>query len=83
MLQTYSNYFLVNSDSVLHVIRNSGHDYNDFGRYQDCVELHKMNYYLVSVLDKFPVPMSMGLCLPRVCSIEDVENFKPFLLKGV
>jgi len=56
----------------LHMIRSSGHDYNDFGRYRDCSTKHKMNYYLVSVLDKFPVPMGVGLCLPEQCSLEDV-----------
>ena len=42
-----------------------------------------MNYYLVSVLDKFPVPMAVGLCLPKECTLEDVEGFKPTLLKGI
>jgi hypothetical protein len=63
---------MTNSDMVLHMIRSSGHDYNDFGRYRDCSTKHKMNYYLVSVLDKFPVPMGVGLCLPEQCSLEDV-----------
>ena len=42
-----------------------------------------MNYYLVSVLEKFPVPLAVGICLPSVCSLKDVEEFKPFLLQGV
>jgi len=42
-----------------------------------------MNYYLVSILDKFPVPLAIGLCLPQDCSIEDVEGFKPTLLKTI
>jgi hypothetical protein len=83
LLQTYSNYFLVNSESVIHVLRNSGHDYNDFGRYSDCVNLHGMNYFLVAVLEKFPVPLAVGLCLPSICTLGEVEEFKPFFLHGI
>jgi len=72
LLQTYSNYFLVNSDSVLRILRNSGHDYNDFGRYSDCVNIHGMNYFLISILEKFPVPLAVGLCLPSVCTLSDM-----------
>lgn len=42
-----------------------------------------MNYYLVTVLDKFPIPMAIGLCLPKECTLADVEGFKPTLLKGI
>lgn len=42
-----------------------------------------MNYYLVSVLDKFPVPMAVGLCLPEQCQLSEVEKFKPTLLKVI
>ena len=40
VLQHLSNYFLTDSDTLMHIIRNSGHDYNDFGRYRDCHETH-------------------------------------------
>ena len=33
LLREYSNGFMTHSDPVLHVIRNSGKDYNDYGRY--------------------------------------------------
>jgi hypothetical protein len=73
---------MTNSDQLLHVVRNSGHDYNDFGKYNDCHRgKHSMNYYLVSVLDKFPVPLAVGLCLPAECSLEDVRGFAPTLMK--
>lgn len=68
---------------MLHIIRNSGHDYNDFGRYRDCRTVHHMNYFLVSILDKFPVPMAVGLCLPEECALADVDNFKPTLLRAI
>ena len=42
-----------------------------------------MNYFLVSILDKFPVPMAVGLCLPQECSLADVNEFKPTLLKAI
>lgn len=83
MLQHLSNYFMTDSDLLLHIVRNSGHDYNDFGRYRDCQKMHHMNYYLVAILDKFPVPFGVGLCLPQECTLEDVEGFKPTLLKSI
>ena len=78
----YSNNFLSQADSVIHIIRNSGKDYNDYGRYRDCLETahQQMNYFLVSILDKFPVPLSIGLCLPHPCAVEDLETFKPTLV---
>jgi hypothetical protein len=65
-LRTYSNFFMENADPLLHMFRNSGKDYNDFGRFQDCTESAHlpMNYYLVGVFDKFPFPLTIGLCLP-------------------
>jgi hypothetical protein len=42
-----------------------------------------MNYYMLAILDKFPVPLAVGLCLPKECTLSDVEGFKPTLLKGI
>ena len=42
-----------------------------------------MNYFLVSIIDKFPVPMSVGLCLPEQCHLQDVEGFKGTLVDAV
>jgi len=82
MLKMYSNQFISQADSVIHIIRNSGKDYNDYGRYWDCLDNSRlqMNYFLVSILDRFPVPLSIGLCLPSPCSVEDLEKSKPTLL---
>ena len=33
ILREYSNGFMANSDRVLHIFRNSGKDYNDYGRF--------------------------------------------------
>ena len=32
-----SNNFIRYNDTVLHIFRNSGKDYNDYGRYDDCL----------------------------------------------
>ena len=37
VLQNLTNYFLSNNDTVERIIRNSGKDYNDLGRYYDCL----------------------------------------------
>ena len=81
VLMMYSNHFISQADPVIHIIRNSGKDYNDYGRYRDCLDTshQQMNYFLVSILDRFPVPLSIGLCLPHPCSVEDLESSKPTL----
>lgn len=78
-----TNNFITYSDTVLHIFRNSGKDYNDFGRYQDCESIHHFNFYMATVLKRWPIPMVIGLCLPRECTIEDLNEFKPFLVSAV
>lgn len=75
-----TNNFMTNSDEFLHVFRNSGKDYNDYGRFDDCKEIHNFNYYMATVLHKFPLPLAFGFCLPFQCQLQDLEDFKPFLL---
>lgn len=79
-----TNNFISESDTVLHMVRNSGKDYNDYGRYTDCLSIHdEFNYYIATVLYKFPIPLTLGLCLPKVCTISDLNEFKPFLLQAI
>jgi hypothetical protein len=59
-----SNNFMTLSETAFHMFRNSGKDINDFGRYSDCVDKYNFNYYMATILEKFPVPMSLGLCVP-------------------
>ena len=35
-LMDITNNFMSYNDTVMHIFRNSGKDYNDFGRYEDC-----------------------------------------------
>lgn len=81
----YSNHFISQADTVIHIIRNSGKDYNDYGRYRDCLETNhqQMSYFLVSILDRFPVPLSIGFCLPQPCGVDDLEAFKPTLVSSI
>ena len=32
-----TNNFMSYNDTVMHIFRNSGKDYNDYGRYEDCL----------------------------------------------
>ena len=64
VLMDISNNFMSYNNTVMHIFRNSGKDYNDFGRYEDCDEIHHFNYFMITVLKKFPVPFAVGLCLP-------------------
>ena len=64
-LMDVTNNFMSYNDTVMHIFRNSGKDYNDFGRYKDCVQIHEgFNYFMITVLHRFPVPFTLGLCLP-------------------
>jgi hypothetical protein len=64
-LRGLTNNFLSQQETFTHVVRNSGKDYNDYGRYDDCVEIDGFNFYMVTILHRFPIPMSTGLCLPK------------------
>lgn len=76
-----------NNKTLYLIFRNSGKDYNDLGRYEDCLELK--NYedgfrYIVGTVSKaFHIPMSLGLCLPKVCTVQDFNNFKPYLVEEI
>ena len=64
VLVELTNNFMKYSDTTLHIFRNSGKDYNDYGRYEDCTEIHNFNYFMATVLHKFPIPFTLGICLP-------------------
>ena len=83
VLMDLTNNFMSYNNTVMHIFRNSGKDYNDFGRYEDCNKIHHFNYYMITVLKKFPIPFTMGLCLPQECDLTDLEDFKPFMTKAI
>lgn len=82
-LMDITNNFMSYNDTVMHIFRNSGKDYNDFGRYEDCQQIHHFNYFMITLLKKFPIPFTIGLCLPVECKLEDLEEFKPFMTKAI
>ena len=71
------------SDTLNRVFRNSGKDYNDLGRYEDCLNLTDYRYILATVLKIFPIPMSVGICVPSACTISDFNSFKPIFVNGI
>jgi|688.fasta_scaffold288691_3 hypothetical protein len=83
VLVELTNNFMKYSDTTLHIFRNSGKDYNDYGRYEDCTDIHNFNYFLATVLHKFPIPFTLGICLPAQCSLTDLDDFKPILINVV
>lgn len=83
VMMELTNNFIKYNDEFLHVFRNSGKDYNDYGRFEDCTDIHDFNYYLATVLHKFPIPFTLGLCLPSQCSIDDLNEFKPFFINVI
>ena len=55
---------MAESETLYKIYRNSGKDYNDFGRYEDCVKMKNYRYILASVPSVFPIPLALGLCVP-------------------
>ena len=69
----------------LNTYRNSGKDYNDFGRFSSCAENENFEYMLMTCKEercghKFSIDISMGICVPKECSKTDVENILPLLI---
>jgi len=69
MLQNLTNYFLANNETVERILRNSGKDYNDLGRYYDCLNTTGFRYILASVPHALPIGISVGMCIPEVCTV--------------
>ncbi len=80
VLQNLTNYFLSNNETVERILRNSGKDYNDLGRYEDCITTKGYRYILGTVPKALPISMSLGMCVPEICSVQDFNNFKSFLV---
>ena len=49
LLKELINYFNTNKEIVYSIVRNSGKDYNDFGRFRDCENLDDFNYMLATI----------------------------------
>lgn len=78
-----TNYFLVNNETVERILRYSGKDYNDLGRYYDCLEAQGFRYILVTIPHALPIPVSVGVCIPEVCTVADFNNFKSYLVQTI
>lgn len=83
VLQNLTNYFLENDEVVAQIFRNSGKDYNDLGRYEDCLNLSGFRYILATVPKAFPIPMALGMCVPDVCTVQDFNGFKVYLVQAI
>jgi hypothetical protein len=85
LLQRYTNYFITNGDHILSMMRNSGKDINDFGRFQECEQSPEFNYLLAYIdpAKQLPIPVSVGLCLPTVCGESDLNELKPYILPAI
>lgn len=70
---------------ILQIIRNSGRDYNDFGRFQDCLNLEGFDYLLAitSFSRAINNPLSIGFCVPNVCKETDLNSFKPYIIPAI
>jgi len=64
------------------ILRYSGKDYNDLGKYEDCLKIkdEKFNYILATIPKSFPIPISLGICVPDVCTTKDFNSAKPYLI---
>jgi hypothetical protein len=65
-------------------LRNSGMDYNDLGRFWDCTETGDgYRYILASIPHALPIGVSVGLCVPQVCNVNDFNNFKSYIVHAM
>ncbi len=85
LLQDITNNFLTYNKTIEKIFRNSGKDYNDLGRYEDCLKIKdtEFSYILVSVPHAFPIPIMLGLCMPKVCTVTEFNVFKPYFVNAL
>ena len=65
------------------ILRNSGKDYNDLGRYYDCIDSPGFRYILATVPKALPIGISVGMCVPEVCNVQDFNNFKAYIVQAI
>lgn len=85
LLQELTNHFISKKDTIYKIYRNSGKDYNDYGRFDECEAIPDQNYMLITVDPKKGLsnPLSMGLCMPTVCKEADLNAIKPYIMPVV
>lgn len=67
----------------MNMYRFTGKDYNDLGRYKSCVENDDLRYLLLNCKEdrcgnRFSVDVSLGLCIPKKCSDQDIRVAAPY-----
>ena len=77
--------FTENTRAFASIYRLTGKDYNDFGKFANCVDNPRTHYSLIQCKeercnDKFPIDMSIGACFPKECSAEDISWLLPHIL---
>lgn len=79
------NYFLEYNQTVMQILRNSGKDYNDFGRYADCQQMEQFNYILAyaSPNKSLTNPLAVGMCVPQACKVPDLNDYKKYIVPAV
>lgn len=85
LLQDYTNNFITNADALFKIYRNSGKDYNDFGRFEEC-EITSDSIYMLATVDsrrELSNPLSIGLCMPTVCKEADLNGIKPYMIPAI
>lgn len=85
LLQRLTNYFITNADIIAYMQFRSGKTYNDYGKYDECVQAPDFNYLLayINTENKLPIPFSIGLCVPKVCKAVDMNELKPYLIPAL
>ena len=81
-LKHITNNPISESEAFIHIMQNSGKDYNDFGSQSECHSEPDFHYYMANIQDKFPIQLSLGLCLPTPCNLIDLNSFKPYFLQA-
>ena len=85
LLQKLTNNMMTNSETVYKIFQNSGKDYNDFGRFQQCEQMPDFNYILlmISPNKELPNSISWGVCVPTVCKDVDLNAYKSFIVNAI
>jgi len=61
----------------------SGKDYNDFGRYDECLNQNGFAYILGSIPHKWSVPVAIGFCIPNECTTQDFMDMRPYIVDAI
>lgn len=72
----------IQDSTLVSSLLNSGKGLNDLGNYEGCNKNPNTAYYVIQLLN-LPISVTIGICSPKECSVDDYDPVKDFLADAI